>query len=95
MVEGGEFGGQKFKLKEENLVATSAPAALKLSIIGATVVLKGLKGKPEMNGATGVVLSRDIPSGRFEVKLSATGKYGGRVFKLLETNLDIERAGSI
>jgi TPR repeat protein len=51
--------------------------------IGTRVELRGLKGKPELNGQRGVVVSFDAASGRCKVKLED----GGGPFKLKAENL--------
>ena len=37
--------------------------------MGARVTLKGLKSKPELNGASAVVLAKDDATGRFAVRV--------------------------
>ena len=39
--------------------------------IGSIVKIEGLQSKPELHGATGVVLSKDAASGRFAVRVTA------------------------
>jgi hypothetical protein len=64
-----QWANERFKAE---LSPRYAPAKEEQAIkVGARVTLKGLKSKPELNGASAVVLTKDDATGRFVVRVIA------------------------